>query len=319
MDPAYCKTRRGGVWKCSNLRQVMIAARIAGCTEVATEWDADDDPTRFELVRNTNGALPAIITIEELLQLRELFRLSSLRSSGGGGKGRLAKHLLSGIALCPFCERGLYWNLPGPVSRPMYLCRHCALLPRSQRKGVVTAISGDFLDEFITGATLARIRSGAVATILNKAVLVEGASEIAAKINHEESQLHEFLELAEGDGDVSARAFHAFTTRSENRITTLKAQLSGALADRPEEWAALLPSDIAETVEARWEEADMAFKRRLIKLCFAKIIIHPAVKRGRAKPETMAARVELVPREAVLATAESSSRHSHSEQAAVAV
>ena len=296
-SPVYCKPRRASMWETTNLRQIMIAARIAGCTEVAIAWDADDAPTEFELIRNTDGTLPAIITVEELLQLRERFRLSSLRAKGGTTRGKTAKHLLSGIARCPFCGYGLYFKRAARTLES-YHCTHCSLLPPSERNGVVTSIVSGFLEEFVTGATLARVKSGAVAEILNQAVLVEGASEIAAQINNEESRLREFLDLAEDDPEVSARVFHSFTSRAEARISALKGQLSHALADTPEEWGALLPSDIAETVEAHWEEADLEFKRRLINLCFAKIIVHPSKKSGPTDAATKAARVELVPREA---------------------
>jgi len=292
--PHYRKPRRGKMWRPSNLKAVLTAARIAGCTEIATAWDFEGNPTDFELVPNRDGSLPAIITIDELLRIREVFKVSSLRFENGSNKGRTPLHLLSGLARCFYCDGPMYKQQSGGIE--IYLCFDCGRLPRGERAGVVISISKRFLDEFVSGATIERIRSGAIADIINHAVGLPGIDSLASAINSEEARLREFLELTAENKVISPRAFIAFTENAERVIADLRAQMHSAIESSVTATAALLPGDIAEIVDAHWESADLEWRRRLIELCWERIIIHPSTRLGRSSDAQKVERVELVPR-----------------------
>jgi DNA invertase Pin-like site-specific DNA recombinase len=283
------ETREGGQWHLATMKQILISARIAGCRERTI--DDATGKTTTQLISNTDGRLPAIITVDELLRLRELVTIQKLRFNAGGGVRRGGeKHLVSGIACCGICDKPrmnatrcrsgrngqhrYYW---------MYGCKNCRKI----------SIVQSFIDEFIKHATIEVVRSGAIATAVQELADVAGASEVATEIALAQERLHEFQELNKMK-PVSAAAYLDFVSAAEQRIEDAQRRLTVRLRDDHGRFASSLPSDIADTIEARWDEAEtsMAWKRGLVKLCFEKIVIHKTKPGKRDLP----GRIQLIPR-----------------------
>jgi DNA invertase Pin-like site-specific DNA recombinase len=303
-SPHRVATAAGGkMFYPTTVRAILTAARIAGCTEVEVEWDEKGKPTKTRLVQNRDGKLPAIITVEELLQVREIARVNRLRGRAQGAGWAPPRYLLTGIATCSNCGgklTGLKSGLRGSQRNPRYVCRICVTGYSGRNRGTQktgATIAMPRLDNIVVGATLERIRSGHLANYLAQAVQVEGVDEIAAKLNREERELHDFLSLAERaqeDGDaISPEAFIAFTRGKERRIAQLKSELAGSIENRLASQIPLLPEDIDTRVDEMWDDQPLEWRRQLVKLCWAGIIVLPEVPGSRRDPSL---RVKLVPR-----------------------
>jgi DNA invertase Pin-like site-specific DNA recombinase len=285
----YVETREGGKWHLATMKQILLSARIAGCRERIMADAAGKITTQF--VPNKDGRLPAIITVDELLRLRELATMQRLRFNAGGGVRRgEEKHLVSGIACCGRCgkprmnasrsssgRRGAYRYYWG------YHCKNCGKI----------SIVQSFVDEFVKHATIEVVRTGAIAAAVQELADVAGASGVATEIALQQERLREFQELNKVK-PVSAAAYLDFVSAAEQRIEEAQRQLTTRLRDDHGRFASSLPSDIAETIEARWDdpETSMSWKRGLVKLCFEKIIIHKTKPGKRDLP----GRIQLIPR-----------------------
>lgn len=272
----YCfLPERGKPVPYRSVMRTLTRAGAAGCTEVIE--GSGDDAVRT-LVPNTDGTLPAILTIEQVLQLRELASLSALRyrHQHEGSGWREVKHLLAGIPECERCGARFRSSGSRPTRvQPRLICDRCKL-----------SISEPFLNEFVTGTTIERIKSGALAKAMSGLADTEEVAPIAKSLAHEERQLQEFLALADEDDDVSPRAFMAYTSSKERRIRELRRQLAAQLEDEHLRHIPLLPRDIADTISEFWEETDIEWRRRLIRACWKQIIVRPQSLRGEPRPSS---------------------------------
>jgi len=302
----HCLPRRvEGPFDDSTVRKIVCSARIAGCVEFP-EYDPEGNLLRVSLVSNTDGTLPAIVPVEDVLALRERFKINGLLFSNGTGVGRTAIYLLSGIAECPDCRHALYGSRSSRKTKAgvkkikvRYQCEFCrGSGRRAGRDG--SSIDMIWLDEYVTGATFERLRSGALTEMLAQAAAREDVAETARQIAAEEDELRRFDELVDKTGDVSAERYLKFTQAKETRIARLKAQLAAELDEIPEQIIPTLPDDLLERLEEYWEEADLEWKRRLIRLCWEQVVVHRAPRRGRLKLEEALERIELVPRDAAV-------------------
>lgn len=281
-DPSsdhHVPTRNAKQWRDTTLRSLMTAARIAGCVECPL----DDESGETELVRNKDGMLPEIISLTDLHALRAHFTANKLVTEGGSARGRGLRHLLSGLAKCAVCDSSIYGRKT--IRKKLrYGCTNC---------GAVT-IDAEFLETFIRGAVLERLRSGALAETLASAVEAEGLQEVAGTLERHETELREAYALAER-GEISAHAYAKFVSGHETQISVLKQRLAALLRQTSAAAIPLLPEDVTERVDDYWDELDLASRRKLIELCFESIVVHQAGK-GRQSMEARASRIALIPR-----------------------
>jgi DNA invertase Pin-like site-specific DNA recombinase len=285
----HVKPLRAKQFSDSTVRNIVCSARIAGCVEHASR-DEHGNVVSVSFVPNTDWTLPAIVTIEDVLALRERFKMNQFLYESGSGVGRPAKYLLSGIPTCGICTRRMY-STPTYKGKRAYACQYCA---RDRRVG--PSIRAEVLEEFIVGATFERLRSGALAGLLSKAATSEGIEETAKQIAAEEEELRRFEKLVEGGESVSPERYLSYTGAKETRISMLKTKLAEDLEEAPESMIPTLPDDIVENIEAYWEEADLHWKRRLIRLCFERVVINRSPVKGRRTPAQSLERVDITPR-----------------------
>jgi hypothetical protein len=284
-DAHFVPTRGGAPWNLTSFRGVMTAARIAGCVDLPSD-DPDDDATDAELVPNTDGTLPAIVSIEDLRKLRAHFQANRLRHEGGSAPGRGPKYLGSGIAKCGLCGSPLYARGPTKSNKRRYACTSCA--------GV--SITLDYFDEFAKGVCIERLSSDDLARVLAAAVESEGLEEVSRDLERHEAELREADRLAEA-GEMSAKRYGMFTRGHERQIALLKEKLAACLRSSVASQIPLLPNDLAERAEEYWERGDIALRRKLLTLCYEKIVVLPATP-GHQTPEKRALRIVLTPRAA---------------------
>lgn len=294
--PAFCRPPRAERWSDATVRKIVCSARIAGCVERPV-YGPKGELVRVELVPNRDGTLPAIVPVDDVLALRERFRINGLLFEAGSGVGRRHKYLLSGIAECCDCERPLYGFRDGrkdKTGKLRYQCQTCRVSRRDTGHDGPT-IMMEWLDDYVAGATFERLRSGALLELLNAASAGETVENIAEKIALEQEELRRFEELAD-EGGVSAERFIRFTNAKERRIANLKIELAAELANSPARAIASMPDDLVERVEEYWAEAGIEWKRQLVRLCFERIVLHRAPRRGRMTMQDALKRVELFPR-----------------------
>jgi DNA invertase Pin-like site-specific DNA recombinase len=289
----HIKPQRAKRFTATTLRKNLCSARIAGCVDRQTV-DENGNVLSLALIPNKDGTLPAIVSVEDVLAMRERFKLNGMLRKNGGGVGRHAKYLLSGIAECDQCGAPLYGVRLNAGSGTAYQCMVCR--GNTAGKGFGPSIRLDLLDEFVTGATFERLRSGALGKLLAKAASANTeVDDLAKQIAFEEGELQRFEELvATGEG-ISPERYLSYTGAKEARLTALRTKLVEALASSPQSLIPTLPTDLVEDVERYWEHADLQWKRRLVRLCFERIVVHRSGKGKRTAAQSLQ-RVELFPR-----------------------
>jgi site-specific DNA recombinase len=297
-SPYYLRPPRGGKrWHGSTVRGVVTSARIAGYIEdPMTDDQGNLIDVRF--IENTDGTLPAIVKLGDVIILRERFEMNSLRVKMGSNVGRTAKYLLSGIAVCCDCGAPMYGfkaTRKNKPSKTRYQCQACRASGTNGTDG--PTIEMEWLDEFVVGATFERLRSGVLTDLLKRASAAKGVDEIARQIAAEEDDLRQLDELIQGGKEISVERYVNFTQAKERRIAELKDDLAEALDGTAEGMIPMLPDDLVERLEEYWEDADILWRRRLVSLCWAKVVIHRAPRRGRMTAADSLKRVELVPRD----------------------
>jgi DNA invertase Pin-like site-specific DNA recombinase len=291
-SPHHIKPRDAERFSPTIICKIVCSARIAGCVDRQTT-DKAGNLISLALVPNTDGTLPAIVTAEDVLALRERFRTNGLLRANGSGVGRSHKYLLSGIGECDLCRKPLY-GVHHSNGTYAYQCMACR---RSGGKGCGPSILLPVLDEIVTGATFARLRSGALTTLLAQAAAATKEVEgIAKHITFEEAELQRFEELVASGEGISPERYLSYTGAKETRIASLRSKLVQALASSPESLIPTLPNDLVENIEAYWEKADLPWRRQLVRLCFERIVLRMSNRRGRYTPAQALERIVLVPR-----------------------
>lgn len=285
-DPSHIHhvpTRGVAKWNLTSFRSVMTSARIAGCVDLPLD-DEDGGHGEVELVRNVDGTLPAIVAVEELHKLRAHFQANQLVRDGGSAPGRKPKYLASGTITCGACEGPLYARCPSASNKRRYACMRCG--------GV--SITLDFFDEFMRGAVVERLRSRDLATILASEIESEGLEEVSRDLERHEAELREADALAEA-GEMSAKRYATFSRGHERQIALLKEKLAACLRSTVAAGIPLLPDDLAERAAEYWDEGDIEWRRKLVSLCYEKIVVLPA-EPGHHTPAKRERRIVLTPR-----------------------
>ena len=240
----------GKQWYPSTWVGMMTSPRLAGLRE----WQGRKYPAQW----------PAIIDADTHERLAKMFADPARRKH----VVRAQAHLLSGIAACPHCGRGLHFrnhtangraDQYACVSGP-YGCGHCA-------------IKAELLEEYVTGAVLDALESPRVQEALREGDMDLAALrrvELLAQIQRaQEVRADARRDLAEGI--IDRVDWLDIRQRTEDSIAKARREydrLSGS---------ATVMSDIppSERVRDAWKSWNTDRKRAAIKAVLHRVIINP--------------------------------------------
>lgn len=207
------------------------------------------------------GLWPPLWSVEQHHRLVAMLTDPARRNSG---PGREARHLLTGIAKCGLCGKGL-WHKDTPSTRakgmpPFYACP-CGKIARRQ----------DMLDKLVIAAVFARLNK------LDPALLTQGDDEEVKAAQAEAMALQARLDgfvASAADGDLTPRALAVIEQRllpqiaaaQERARPRYQSDLVGKLAADPALWESFTVSEQREVVES-----------------LVTIKVMPTAARGRAK------------------------------------
>ena len=236
-------------WWPTSIVGTLTSARLAGLRE----WQGKKYPTT---------QWPAIIDVDTHERLVKLFADPARRVHAV----RLPAHLLSGIARCPKCGRGLHYRNYKGGRAESYAC----VVGAAGCGGV--AIKADLLEEYVTGAVLDALESPRVQQALR-----EGEDHHAPR----RAELLEQIRAAQERRDEARRDYSDrvidradwldIRQRTEDDISTARREydrLSGSatvLGDIPP----------AQRVRDAWESWTTDRKRAAIRAVLHRVIINP--------------------------------------------
>ena len=244
-------------WSVSSLKITLVSARIAGLRE----WQGSKYPT---------AQWPAVIDVDTHERLVRLFSDPARRAH----LSRTNPHLLSGIAVCPKCGRGLHYrNYKGRS-----VSYACLQGPGTGCGGV--AIGADLLEEYVTGAVLDALESPRVQEALASddqaaprrtelLALVSGAEQRRAEARRDYSE-----------GVIDRADWLDIRARTEDQISAARREydrLSGP---------ATVMSDIpaSERVRDAWESWSADRQRAAIRTVLYRVVINSLPKGVASNP-----------------------------------
>jgi hypothetical protein len=238
-------------WHVSSLKLTLVSARIAGLRE----WQGQKYPTT---------QWPAIIDVDTHERLVKLLT----DPARGAHVTRRNPHLLSGIARCPRCGRGLhhrnYKNRTESYA--------CIMGPGTGCGGV--AIRADLLDEYVTGAVLDALESPRIQEALaHDDQAAPRRAELLAEVSRAEERRAE-ARRDYSEGVIDRSDWLDIRARTEEQITAARREydrLSGS---------ATVLSDIpaSERVRDAWESWTTDRRRAAIRAVLYRVVINPLPK-----------------------------------------
>lgn len=240
----------GRQWYPSTWVGTITSARIAGLRE----WQGKKYPAEW----------PAIIDADTHERLVKMFTDPARRKYAV----RAQAHLLSGIAACPHCGRGLHYRSHRGNGRADQYA--CVAGPHGCGR---CAIKAELLEEYVTGAVLDALESPRVQEALREGDLDSSAprrAELLAEIQRaQEVRADARRDLAEGT--IDRVDWLDIRQRTEDSIAKARREydrLSGS---------ATVMSDIppSERVRDAWESWNVDRKRAAIRAVLHRIIINP--------------------------------------------
>jgi DNA invertase Pin-like site-specific DNA recombinase len=234
--------------------EMISSPRLAGLRE----WQGQKYPAQW----------PAILDVDTHERLAKMFADPARRKH----IVRSQAHLLSGIAVCPKCGRGLHYrNYEGKSSwRKRSDAYACVAGPYGCGR---TAIKAALLEEYVTGAVLDALESPRVQEALRDGELDEHAqrrAELLAGIGrNQETRADARRDLA--DGIIDRADWLDIRHRTEDNISKARREydrLSGS---------ATVMSDIpaSERVRDAWESWNVDRRRAAIRAVLHRVIINP--------------------------------------------
>ena len=240
----------GKQWYPSTWVGMMTSPRLAGLRE----WQGQKYPAQW----------PAIIDVDTHERLAKMFADPARRKH----VVRAQAHLLSGIAACPHCGRGLqHRNHTDRGRADQYAC---VSGPNGCGR---SAIKAELLEEYVTGAVLDALESPRVQEALREGELDSHAqrrTELLAGIQrNQETRADARRDLA--NGVIDRADWLDIRQRTEDNITKARREydrLSGS---------ATVMSDIppSERVRDAWESWSTDRKRAAIRAVLHRVIINP--------------------------------------------
>lgn len=207
LDAEGVKTVRGGGWRTTSLKQMLISARIAG-------------------LRGHNGSIVAdavwepIITPAQRLQI-----LGKLASRKVSGRRTPRRYVLSGMLKCGRCGNTLY-----SASREASRRYVCLSGPDHGGCGRLTVVAPP-VEEWISAAVLHRLDTPAMADLLaGRRSADERHGVLLAELDEDRAQMEDLARMW-SSREISAAEWKAAREPIETRIRTAErqlAQLSGS-------------------------------------------------------------------------------------------
>ncbi len=239
-------------WSVSSLKLTLVSARIAGFRE----WQGQKYPTT---------QWPAVIDADTHERLVRLFSDPARRAH----VSRRNPHLLSGIAVCPKCGKGLHHRNYKSRSESYA----CVKGPGTGCGGV--AIRADLLEEYVTGAVLDALESPRVQEAL------AGEDQAAPR----RAELLEQIGRAEGRR-AEARQDYAEAVIDRADWLDIRARTEDQISEARREYdrlsgpATVLVGDIpaSDRVRDAWESWSTDRKRAAIRTVLYRVVINSLPK-----------------------------------------
>jgi len=274
--------------------EACAADGCAACTETLQQRDRGE---------SGGPVLPRHLSLAELAELRDKFdegrELAAGKNQNRGG--RRPQNDCSGVVECPNCKRGLiYWcNNSKKGKSPIYGCHACA--SRRLRvlhgcpDGKTATIRADWADMVVGDAVEAAVKDGHLHEIISNAV--EGDDRLNDLLR-EKLELEQQITETKKNTRLSAadRGDIVSNLREEvNKKQTIVNVLLSRRGSFP-----ILPDDFVREFRAYWsgekrlpdgDFADVAWRQRVIRLIFKRIVLLPAEGPSSIKrPETITRR-----------------------------
>ncbi len=244
-------------WQPQSLRQILLSPTIAGRRKHRGEDIG-------------SAAWPAIVPYDDWLRMRAILTDPSRRTVAVA-RGPVAKHLLSGIALCGEC--GARMKAVTNMSRMprAYTCRHEGCMRVTVTAGRVDDAVEDVLEALFVSPGF---RSAIAAAYDHREQARVSGPDVGALIAAKEAELDE-VEAMRGAGEITLRAYAAESKRIEDAIAALQDQQVAAVTS-----PALRRLLAAETLVAGWKVAGLPDKREIVRLLLD-VVVKRSTVRGR--------------------------------------
>lgn len=256
-------TSTGGRWTTVGVKRVLTAPRIAGLREHHRARKPGDPPGKLY-----PATWPAIVDRDTFEELR-LVLTDPKRTKNGGVNAR--SYLLAGMAFCGGCGAKLYARPRADKVR----CYVCISGTNFHGCGKIRRMA-DPVEDLVRDAVLTAVDSRAVRDAV-QAVEDEDPSVRAAAVAlaRAEERLGRLEEAHYVTGELPEATYKSLRAGLEREIDRLRVQAESRVQGRI---LAGLPAGY-DALRARWDAADLVWRRELVSTVIERVIVHPA-RRG---------------------------------------
>lgn len=249
-------TSTGRPWKPREVSRVLRRPRNAGLME-----------HQGKVIEGVRAIWPPAVSQETWRAVTAILSDPARNTSPGPER----RHLLSGIAVCGICRRGLIVNRTAGKGRPMRPVYRCRPARGSGEHGHV-ARDVATLDAYVTGLVIDRLRHADLSSAVRPVAPAADAGAMHARTTAVRQRLDEAARLY-ADGAIDA-----------SQLTTINDTLNAELAAIGRQLAALAEHDALAEFTGRdpeqvWEGLPLA-RRRAVIAALMGIVVNPA-PRGR--------------------------------------